>query len=1395
MSMNKINYIKQIYSPLIGIVESKDVEELFKECNFNSVVDFLTPYGHSIKPQGRQFNYQDAQGQTITLNDFSLRFIDFNNLREQNYTNIDKVALRLLKKYKDIKYDFDLLSKIKPNDNSDIEENAPWFKEYKNVVNSVVSVSEHESFDHPLSSFIFVSTNNNNPLSTFEQLQKTIDSHPIFKTEYVDPNIIKHYILIHDKRNTSDKEIENLKMQMKKLFGLQFDILALDFKGGEELDNAKKPKTNFWTETMVTQEYLNMLLPKNFNTGENSPPLLTSPLNNEGLPLFKDVDKNLKYVEKAEMLEYGKLISSSDNLNVNVFLSDFISLTLLPYMERNIHHLNEQVASSRRGINRFFNAGRKYFGNSSKQMQQRNIVATIDGLNRYSYQSAEAQMRKLADLSFMLCDYKFAYSVYDNVKKDFNSNEQDRKYYAGTQGMIVLCLLMYNSVKLNIDTIMEHSVLNYNKCKAYFYAQKTTFSYNFLLKQLNQYKKISQAYLRITNDESNVISGLLLEQTSYCFLKIKPRMIRKYAFHLILAGHRYSRCGHREHAYRCYFTALKIYKDKNWTLIDDHINFMLGRQAFHLADLNTAVEYFLKLLHGSKQSVNQQNAYMKEFLYIYKQYIDHKKPNEIENRDDIITLSIPYVDDKTIKVLLFDVIENQNEEQIVMDNIQQDDEWEILDNLVSMENVNNSFNSNYDNNQNTCTIGEPIYVAITLSNPMKIPLELDKLILDCNLIPSNNGTTQKIDSIYENDKNYLHYDNYYLQQIEHVKLNPNSKERIKIVVIPKIEGTLKIQGIKYFLFDLVKANHPFRRKGKRLNATLEQRMNQVYADDKSLTFSVTPPMPLLDVVFYNKPTTIFAGETTKIILEINNKGNCTLKNLKLVMNQNSLIYVGSPEMINDNIYAITNNSNILENNEVNNNLIQDKVYDILLPVLNDGSRGLESGTTTLIPIWIHFSQIGKIAQRFLFNYYSEINNQSYSRNLKYMINLQVLPSLRINAFTRKSSSKLNEFILGIEVENLLNDASINLQQISINSPLWKMNSIPTELSNEDDYIIEPHQTSLIYYRLVQLTDNEKVPTKNMLPEFYSCQRIENFLLGEKNESQENKIILYSDHFQCKNKDSLILMKNDGLKYFILKSKYNWRIEKLVSHYPYIPKKDLPDLFTLFQTDDVDLLIFWENNHTKNISYQFIPGINLGIQQSPLQYSIKFKDNASKSINMINSKALFSQTAQKKKELLNSLLNNKTIRDTSPLRVNIKSKNIIYHNFSQSKTCVVPVSIFIKNCSYNKLAYYKINMTNKKIQSENYDHDNIEEFIWIGKMSSNGYLKPKEEKVLQFNAAISKYGIYNLNKWSIKVKTQHYIPDMQISDDDIIFDETNIKDTENLYMQSSTNTYNVNVINK
>jgi hypothetical protein len=55
------------------------------------------------------------------------------------------------------------------------------------------------------------------------------------------------------------------------------------------------------------------------------------------------------------------------------------------------------------------------------------------GVFVFSGDSPEFLMRKLADYSFMLKDYKFALSTYDTAKKDFASLPQYVKYYAGVQ--------------------------------------------------------------------------------------------------------------------------------------------------------------------------------------------------------------------------------------------------------------------------------------------------------------------------------------------------------------------------------------------------------------------------------------------------------------------------------------------------------------------------------------------------------------------------------------------------------------------------------------------------------------------------------------------------------------------------------------------------------------------------------------------------------------------------------------------------------------------------------------------------------------------------------------------------------------------------------------------------
>jgi hypothetical protein len=60
----------------------------------------------------------------------------------------------------------------------------------------------------------------------------------------------------------------------------------------------------------------------------------------------------------------------------------------------------------------------------------------------YPYNTPEAQMRKLADYAFMLRDYRYALSIYESARKDYQ-NDKAFKYSAGAQvrRLCRLCLL------------------------------------------------------------------------------------------------------------------------------------------------------------------------------------------------------------------------------------------------------------------------------------------------------------------------------------------------------------------------------------------------------------------------------------------------------------------------------------------------------------------------------------------------------------------------------------------------------------------------------------------------------------------------------------------------------------------------------------------------------------------------------------------------------------------------------------------------------------------------------------------------------------------------------------------------------------------------------------------
>lgn len=160
---------------------------------------------------------------------------------------------------------------------------------------------------------------------------------------------------------------------------------------------------------------------------------------------------------------------------------------------------------------------------------------------------------------------------------------------------------------------------------------------------------------------------------------------------------------------------------------------------------------------------------------------------------------------------------------------------------------------------------------------------------------------------------------------------------------------------------------------------------------------------------------------------------------------------------------------------MNNQLFDASVLSIPLPGKKGEDHSNENGVvvpgeTTLVPLWLRGDRIGKHTFKFLFSYQSDEDNKMIAhRTLQYTIHLQVLPSLKINAFTRPSTTAVNEYILGIEIENLQTVANFDLTQLTATSPMWSIAPLSINLESAQDVkektVIPPRQTTFAYYKI------------------------------------------------------------------------------------------------------------------------------------------------------------------------------------------------------------------------------------------------------------------------------------------------------------------------------------------
>lgn len=376
----------------------------------------------------------------------------------------------------------------------------------------------------------------------------------------------------------------------------------------------------------------------------------------------------------------GGRLNDQDVLAIKVFLKEFSGGSLIPWMERTISAHNEvvrlfslqvePVVCTDRRVSLFLStraparvspAGSLAQAESSGEgatadpaAQDWEVLATtrfeacehflVDlsrsapltpwqiSLFSYPNQAPESTNRRLADLAFLLRDYKYAATIYDGIRKDYVSDKASM-YVAGSTEMLGLSLLLANPTSTVsaaaaqtplVESYFDSALATYTSSPLPQLASvRMAVTYTELYRQTGNHRSAGQALVKAAGDAEEVWAAVLLQEAADVEGRVEKLgrggtgRERRQAGNWVEAAKRFEVCGlvrpslrsvpaklsHRvvppsqkSYSTRCLERALVIYRRSTWTQAQFFVEHALGRQAYTMGQSDVAVEHFIRLL-------------------------------------------------------------------------------------------------------------------------------------------------------------------------------------------------------------------------------------------------------------------------------------------------------------------------------------------------------------------------------------------------------------------------------------------------------------------------------------------------------------------------------------------------------------------------------------------------------------------------------------------------------------------------------------------------------------------------------------------------------------------------------------------------------------------------------
>ncbi|XP_028258909.1 trafficking protein particle complex subunit 8 [Parambassis ranga] len=1301
---------------------------------------------------------------------------------------------------------------------------TPWFEAYRENFLRSMPASDHEFLNHYLACLLVVSSTEAVPVEQFLKLSQ--EQHRIQHSgEYTNPkwftpNTLKYNVLLHDMSEGDEQRADMVYEDMKQRYGpqgcylLKMNSHSISSEQDEQIPDPWSQylhKINLWNQDMcedvtpaannpVMNSTITADMESNYSKEKDGvcssmeihPLQLDTACSSGSLHTLSAVNTDVKKGSRdPDTLtvgagSHGACLTLNDHDNIRQFVQEFTFRGLLPHIEKNIRQLNDQLVS-RKGLSRsLFSATKKWFGGGKVPEKSISEPKSTFGI-LYPPEAPELQIRKMADLCFLVQHYELAYSCYHTAKKDFLS-DQAMLYAAGALEMAAVSAFLQSGAPRPYPAhYMDTAIQTYKDvCKNMVLGERCALLSAEILKSQGKYSDAATLLIKMTSEDSDLRSALFLEQAAHCFINMRNPMVRKFAFHMILAGHRFGKAGQKRHALRCYCQAMQVYKERGWSLAEDHINFTIGRQSFTLRQPENAVKAFRQILiNDSRQTATQQGAFLREYLYVSK---------SVMGSDEVCLpqLPLPCINSSATRIYFGHERRLAQGEKQAATHVSLDQEYDqnlsamwghLEEQLVASANqgsVTPNFqptqcclNSQTDNLRHPlAVVEEPVIVEVTFRNPLKVSLGLSNLLLiwrfSANGIPSSNDTTitNEENITCENTPTQGKDDIITTEIIQEFLLGPEETKVARLKLLPHRIGQLNIVGVVYNLaaasseemalsteglqtsdLMVVRGKQDLKIQGPRLNLTKEDKMFVRHGPDRRLDPIITPPMPLMEVFFLHFPTALLCGEIRKAYVEFCNVSGVALSGLRVASTHPDFFTFGSQATTPQTPLSPTTAENCSAYNTLaappqpgavaSQILVAAENFSqpsCVLEIPIDGGV-LQPGASIQLPLWLRGPDKEGVHEiNFLFYYESTEKGLKIShRVLRHTVFICVSRSLSVQVLACRSSVPLHHCPDNKECGGAL--VFIDVENINM-----------SEGGVREFHIIQVSSSSQCW-RLHKYIN----PDKDKDCKLSSRERAKLCFRATRCDVYPDAIEKYTFADLNLGSERIISSSTPCGDFFF---RYCKTLEAqqvdVVPPRPAPINKSQGSVSSLEQSTDItniakkcneldlNIIVIWKAYVVEDNKQLILEGqLHVALQTIGKEASSLTPKEEAQEMVLLKFKSELPPPVILPSAELSQLI-----------KSNLQYPETYTHPFVQDSLCLVPVTLILSNCS---LAHVDVLID---LRHKNTSPDSVEvhtSFAWVGQSQYKLKLKPQEVHCLPLRACFLQAGVYNLNTLRIFAK--------------------------------------------